>query len=239
MNITIDVGNTFIKAAVFDNDILIKKETFSILSDLQFFLKNHPVENLIVSSVKGNADDIMTAASVNGKKIFLTNHLPLPILNKYSTPSTLGVDRIAAACGALQLFPKQNTLIIDTGTCINYEFVNNKGEYLGGAISPGVKMRFEAMHHFTVKLPAAEPISSPHLTGDNTLSCLQSGVMNGILEEIKGCINRYQTKYPGVRVILCGGDAHFFENHLNPTIFVAPELVLMGLNSILLYNVTS
>ena len=125
------------------------------------------------------------------------------------------------------------------GTCINYEYVNEAGEYLGGAISPGVMMRFKAMHHFTARLPLAAPLDTSLLTGASTVSGLQSGVMNGILEEIKGVILRYRNLTPGVRVILCGGDTHFFENYLKPSIFVAPDLVLMGLNSILLHNVTA
>lgn len=239
MNIVVDIGNTSIKAGSFEKASMNKKETFSSVPELQSFLANQSIENLIVSSVKIDGNDLLPGITVTGKKLFLSTALPLPIVNKYATPSTLGVDRIAAACGALQLFPGENCLIIDAGTCINYEFINNKGEYLGGAISPGVRMRFDAMHHFTAKLPVAEALPDVPLTGDSTIACLQSGVMNGVLEEIKGFMDRYQTGYPGVRVILCGGDAHFFENHLNPSIFVAPDLVLMGLNSILLYNVTS
>ena len=108
---------------------------------------------------------------------------------------------------------------------------------MGGAISPGVHMRFKAMHQQTARLPQTTATESPTLTGNSTVNCLQSGVMNGVLEEIRGIINRYSTESPGIRVILCGGDAHFFENHLNPSIFVAPDLVLIGLNHILLHNV--
>jgi len=176
-------------------------------------------------------------ATIAGKKIVLGPNLPIPIFNRYATPGTLGVDRLAAACGAWALFPNQDCLVVDIGTCINYEFISKTGEYHGGAISPGVVMRFESMHRLTAKLPNATPIESAPLIGSDTIQCLQSGVMNGVLEEIKGTIHRYNIEYPGIRVILCGGDAHFFENHLKPSIFVAPELVLMGLNSILLHNV--
>ncbi|NOT74703.1 MAG: type III pantothenate kinase [Cyclobacteriaceae bacterium] len=239
MNIAIDIGNTSIKAGVFDQSFLLKKHTVTGLSELYSLLNEIQPENLIVSSVRNNGEEVLADHSINGAKLILNSKLSLPILNHYDTPETLGVDRIAAACGANMMFPKQNVLVIDAGTCINYEFINNKGEYKGGAISPGVQMRFEAMHHFTAKLPNATPTQNFPLTGSNTLTSLQSGVMNGVLEEIKGTIARYQSEYHDLRVILCGGDAHFFENHLNPTIFVAPDLVLMGLNSILLYNVTS
>jgi type III pantothenate kinase len=239
MNLVVDIGNSLIKAGIFEKESLLKREVFNSPSELQNFLKHTTPENLIISSVIQDPESIISSIPVTHQKFILSPALPLPIVNKYATPATLGVDRIAAACGARSMFPQHNCLIIDIGTCINYEFLNESGEYLGGAISPGVTMRFEAMHHFTAKLPLAKALDSAPITGNSTISCLQSGVMNGILEEIKGTIGRYEIEYPGVRVILCGGDAHFFENHLNPSIFVAPELVLVGLNSILLYNVTS
>ncbi len=239
MNIAIDSGNTTIKAGFFEGALLKEKFVFSSADELSSLLKKTSIENLIASSVTESIESAIASLHVNGKKIFLTPELFLPIRNLYATPATLGVDRIAAACGAWLLYPDQASLVIDMGTCINYEFVNEKGEYLGGAISPGVRMRFASMHQFTVKLPTAEPGEVPSLIGKSTLECLQSGVMNGIFEEIKGMINRYQQEHPLIKVILCGGDAHFFEKHLNPSIFVAPELVLVGLNSILLNNVKS
>jgi type III pantothenate kinase len=239
MNLVIDVGNTSIKTGLFEKGALKEKKSFEATANLDSYLRQTIVDNLLVSSVTGNAEAIIRQVTARGKKLSLHTTLPLPIINRYATPQTLGLDRLAAACGAWILFANQPSLVIDIGTCINYEFVNDKGEYMGGSISPGVKMRFEAMHHFTAKLPLAAPALTTLLTGDGTTTCLQSGVMNGILEEIKGIMVRYEIEYPGLRVILCGGDVHFFENHLNPSIFVAPELVLMGLNSILSHNVTS
>lgn len=235
----VDVGNTFTKVGIFEKDSLKKKKVFDAVGPLQNFLHHTPVENTIISSVKINGEDLASWSQASKLKIVFHSGTPLPIQNQYRTPHTLGVDRIAAACGAWLLFPAQDCLVIDIGTCINYEFINKKGEYLGGAISPGVRMRFEAMHYFTAKLPVAPVIETAPLTGDHTESCLQSGVMNGMLEEIKGIIQRYRFQNPDIRVILCGGDIHFFENHLKPSIFVAPDLVLMGLNSILLHNVIS
>ena len=239
MNIAIDSGNTNIKVGLFEGEHLTKKFIFSTIDQLSAFLEGKSAENMIVSSVSEGLESIIAFSRVSGKKINLTSKLFPPIRNLYATPETLGVDRIAAACGAWQLYPDQASLVIDIGTCINYEFVNQQGEYLGGAISPGVRMRFASMHQFTAKLPIVEPHAAPRLTGESTVGSLQSGVMNGILEEIKGMINRYQEEHPLLKVILCGGDAHFFEKHLNTSIFVAPELVLMGLNSILLNNVKS
>lgn len=236
MNMVVDAGNTFTKVGIFEGDLLKKKEEFGDDGDLRNFLQNTSVENLIISSVTGKEAEIRSWSRAS-HIITLRHTTPLPVKNRYATPATLGVDRIAAACGAWLLYPKEDSLVIDLGTCINYEFINSRGEYMGGAISPGVKMRFEAMHQFTEKLPVGSGVSLAPLTGQDTLGCLQSGVMNGIVEEINGIIRRYQIEYPGLRVILCGGDVHFFENHLKPSIFVAPELVLSGLNSILLHNV--
>ena len=234
-NIAIDLGNSRIKAGVFESASLIKSYTFSNPDEL-FHLVKQPHENLIVSSVKGDVDSILNISVATNKKIELKSNTPLPIKIQYTTPLTLGVDRIADACGAIQLFPNQNNLIIDLGTCINYEFIDSDNNYWGGAISPGVNMRFKSMNTFTVQLPLVEAIGYPELIGNSTISCLQSGVMNGILEEMKGIISRLKSKYPELRVILTGGDYRFFENQLKDSIFAAPELVLVGLNRILIHN---
>jgi type III pantothenate kinase len=237
MNIVIDAGNTFTKIGIFENDILKAKEVFKRDEGVDAFLGKTPVEHILVSSVIPGAPQLLSWSMATGKRFILKAGLPLPIANDYATPETLGVDRLAAACGAHFLFPNQDCLVIDAGTCINYEFINKEGHYIGGAISPGIRMRFESMHDHTAKLPLAPVVKLPPLVGQSTIQCLQSGVMNGILEELKGTISRYSAQYPDARVILCGGDAHFFENDLNPSIFVAPDLVLIGLNSILLHNV--
>ena len=237
MNMVIDSGNSFVKIGIFESDSLKEKRVLAQGNDVKIFLQSTPVKHVLLSSVATDAEQLVSSSIANGQKIILNALVPLPISNKYASPETLGSDRLAAACGAWSLFPKQDSLVIDVGTCINYEFVSSDGTYHGGAISPGVRMRFDSMHKLTAKLPAATPVAPAPLTGNTTVSCLQSGVMNGMLEEIKGIISRYTNDYPGIRVILCGGDAHFFEKDLKPSIFVAPDLVLMGLNSILLHNV--
>lgn len=233
----IDSGNSFVKIGIFEKDSLKEKRVLGQGNEVKIFLQNTPAQHILLSSVATDVEQLVSLSKASGQKIILHPRLPLPISNKYASPETLGSDRLAAACGAWKLFPNQDSLVIDVGTCINYEFVSSDGAYHGGAISPGVRMRFDSMHKLTAKLPAVTPVTPAPLTGDTTVSCLQSGVMNGMLEEIKGIISRYTNDYPGIRVILCGGDAHFFENDLKPSIFVAPDLVLMGLNSILLHNV--
>jgi len=237
MNLVIDSGNTRFKVGIFVGDLLIQKEFFTQPQELKKFLTENFFENILVSSVNYNAIEILSWSTCSGKKIILTADLQLPIKLAYSTPQTLGVDRIAAACGAQHQFPKQDCLVIDAGTCINYEFLDRDENYRGGGISPGIAMRFEAMHTFTSKLPLVKSIPEANLIGDSTETCMQSGVLNGVIAEVNGIIDQYKLMYPDIRVILCGGDHSFFENRLKHPIFVAPDLVFNGLNRILLYHV--
>jgi type III pantothenate kinase len=235
-NLVIDVGNSRIKAAFFDGVVLKEKFLLNEVKELDQFLAQ-PHDNIIVSSVTTDTSTILLASVAAGKKVQLTSSTLVPVQVQYATPQSLGVDRLAAACGALQLFPAEPCLVIDAGTCINYEVVDEKGVYWGGIISPGVTMRFKAMHTFTARLPLIEAVGEAPLVGSSTQTCMQSGVMNGILEEMRGIMARMRQKYPSLRVILCGGDAPLFENQLKPSIFAAPELVLLGLNRILNHNV--
>jgi len=87
-------------------------------------------------------------------KILVLNHkTKMPFINKYMTPSTLGVDRLALMAGAVNQFPKENVLVIDAGSCITYDFVNTRSEYFGGSISPGIEMRYKSVNSFTANLP--------------------------------------------------------------------------------------
>lgn len=235
-NLVIDLGNSLIKVGIFVSFKQIQTLTFKNEVELAPILTS-PHDNIIASSVRGDTTPILEKSKA-ALKINLKPNTALPINIKYSTPQTLGVDRIADACGAIQLFPNQDTLVIDLGTCINYEFVDRNHNYLGGLISPGVNMRFKSMNTFTAQLPLVEAIGNAKLIGDSTASCLQSGVMNGVLEEMNGIISKMKINYPQLRVILTGGDYRFFENQMKDSIFAAPELVLTGLNRILIHNVS-
>lgn len=236
MNLVVDSGNTRFKVGVFDGSDLVLKEHFVHPEELKEFMIKNSFAHVLVSSVNHDPQEILTWSSTQGKKIVLTSSLKFPIVVSYATPDTLGVDRIAAACGAFELFPEQDCLVIDVGTCINYEFISRNKTYQGGGISPGIAMRFEALHTFTARLPFIKQKNKTKLIGDSTESCMQSGVMNGVIAEVNGIMEEYMTLFPGVRVILCGGDHSFFEKRLKHPIFVAPDLVLSGLNSILRYH---
>ncbi len=237
MNLVIDYGNSSAKIGIFNHQNLVEKHTFRSLDEVRNFIQNVAFENSIVSTVKEDADLISSWAHKARKKFILGKALPLPVNVLYATPETLGMDRLAAVCGARQLFPGVNCLVIDAGTCITFDFIDKEGNYYGGSISPGLNMRFQAVHTLTAKLPLVSPKKNVKLIGASTETCIQSGVINGLLAEMEGFIRQYNEKFEGLNVILCGGDAGFFENQLKASIFASPELVLIGLNSILIYNV--
>ncbi len=235
MNLVIDSGNTRFKVATFTGAKLEEKYSFLSKEELKDYLKHHIFNHAIASSVSLDGNEIASWIKASNK-FLLTHLLPLPIQIKYKTPETLGVDRIAAACGAIDIFPSKDSLVIDSGTCITYDFVDRMKNYKGGAISPGIEMRFEALHTFTERLPLVTKVGDSQLTGNSTETSIRSGVLNGVIAEMDGIINNYKELYPDLGVVLCGGDSLFFENKLKPTIFAAPDLVLSGLNRILLHN---
>lgn len=240
MNLTIDIGNTRIKLGIYDGGQLVERQTWEEweLEKLIFLTTNQNVQNVILSNV-GRAvpaaiEDFLVH---NFFFIRLDTQTPLPIQNAYKTPETLGKDRIAAVVGAFDMFPNQNCLAIDAGTCITYEFLTKEGIYLGGNIAPGLEMRFKAMHHFTSKLPLVKSGETENLIGYSTQSAMQNGVQWGIILEMEGIIDWCRSEWGEINVILTGGDANFFVKSLKSQIFVNPNLVLQGLNKILNHNV--
>jgi type III pantothenate kinase len=236
--IAIDVGNTRTKYAVFAGSKLIATGELKKPDDFAKILTDYKIRKAIISSVRC-LDRELEQLSVLYKVIELTSATPVPIINKYGTPQTLGMDRLAAVTGACALYPKQNTLVIDAGTCITMDFIDCDHTYYGGSISPGLAMRFKAMHTFTGKLPLVDQTNTDNMSliGHNTIACLQSGVFNGTVAEVGGLIVEYKKQFPDLRTLVCGGDAPFFEKNLKARIFVEPNLVLIGLNHILNYNV--
>ena len=169
--------------------------------------------------------------------VFYLNHeTKIPFLNKYATPETLGVDRIALISAAAKQYPQQNVLVIDAGTCITYDFLSAENEYLGGAISPGIAMRYKSLHTFTEKLPLLDANNPKILTGNSTTASIHSGVVNGVLYEIDGIISEYRKNYNNLTVILTGGDTHFLRDSIKNDIFANSNFLLEGLNHILEYN---
>jgi len=239
MNLVIDVGNTRIKIAVFKGLELLHNETFTSKLFLEITLniiEKYQCKNAIISSV-GNQKKIeiqKIKAKIN--LVELNSETKVPFKNNYSTPKTLGVDRIALMSSAIENFPDENVLVIDAGTCITYDFINDSSCYLGGAISPGIKMRYKSLNYFTEKLPLLEYDGQEKLIGDSTETCIHSGVINGVINEIDSAINSYKEKNRLLTVVLTGGDVKFLSNKLKNGIFANPNFLLEGLNTILTYN---
>lgn len=242
MHLIIDRGNTRTKIALFgegeDYDVMIIEElTAGKLCAVLDNLGDKVVTHGIFASVVQDNDEVINCLEARMGLIRLTESCPLPVKNLYSSPETLGHDRIAAAVAASGIFPGSDVLSIDAGTCITYDFINSGKEYLGGGIAPGLSMRFKALHTFTSKLPLVSLDSGVGLIGDSTANSIRSGVFNGIVAEIDGITDRYFAEYPGLKIILTGGDANYFDKKLKNDIFAVPNLVLLGLKDILLYNV--
>lgn len=238
MNLTIDLGNTYAKTGLFEEGKLIKTKNNLTFQALIQYVNTLKPANIIISSVSYSEEQLIQNFRYSCTNLFfLKNNTPVPIIKLYDTPDTLGADRIAAAIGARVIFPENNAMIIDLGTCITYDLVDTKEQFHGGIISPGVRMRFTAMNTFTKRLPLLEPEEAPSILGKSTKHAMQSGVMNGITAEINGFIEEYHKLLTKINVILCGGDATFFANRIKYPNFVIPELVLIGLNRILEYNV--
>lgn len=240
MNLTIDIGNSRTKIGLFEAGQL--KQMWSWESwraeELIALATNHRVKNIILSSVAGVLPgEVEEAFSKDYFYLSLNNSTPLPFNNHYRTPETLGKDRLAAVAGALSLFPGQHCLVIDAGTCITFELLTGNGDYLGGNISPGVNMRLKAMHAFTARLPELASGNTENWLGYSTESAMRNGAQWGTVFEIEGFIAQCKTLYYPIHVILTGGDADFLAKMLKSQIFVRSELVLLGLNKILEYNV--
>jgi type III pantothenate kinase len=234
-----DFGNTLMKLAVFEGKRLAELGTFAngdTGGAQAFILGRRPFENIILSSVTDVENDLMDLLRTAGPLTTLTHETPVPLRNLYETPETLGHDRLAAAVGARAMFYGENVLSIDAGTCITYDFVTASGDYLGGGISPGIRMRFRAMNTFTGKLPLVEPDDFERTIGRNTRESILSGVINGVIQEIRGITALYISEFGEIRMVLTGGDHEFLHNKLKINIFAAPNLVLLGLNEILDYH---
>lgn len=235
-HLALDFGNTCIKAASFSGTKMQEIRYFNSISELlkeDKFILGH--SHVIVGSVTGEHRQFLDKYVRLLPVSLFTHNTAIPLKNMYQSGATLGSDRLAASIGALGLYPNTDVLCIDCGTCIKYNFVNAKNEYLGGAISPGIQMRFKALNSFTSKLPLVQKDENyDKLIGQNTNESILSGVLIGALKEVNGMIEEYQQNYPHIKIVITGGDGNFFSKHLKKnSIFTHPNLVLEGLNHIL------
>lgn len=243
ITLSVDVGNTRTKVGVFQNSQLINVDIYST-QQLLSIPENYEYEFAIISSVSHLP--VFVSQAFGKKKLFILNYqTPLPFVNAYQSPKTLGTDRIAAIAGAFSLYPQKNVLVIDAGSCITYDFIDATSRYQGGSISPGLQMRLRAMHTFTAKLPLVtintfeKDIDQIPLTGTSTETALLSGAFKGTVAEIIQMIRMYSDKFADLHSILCGGDAALLAHEVQNNLKIIPDLVLIGLNNILHFTLNS
>jgi type III pantothenate kinase len=241
MNLIFDVGNTATKMALYDGfekitSFRTKQYSCEKLQEI-FSVYMDRIDRVIVSTVRNTPEYIIDMATLGIPYVHvLSHHTKLPFNNHYETPETLGPDRIAAIAGAFHLYPGRNVLVIDAGTAVTYDYLAGK-TYNGGNISPGISMRFKALHRFTGKLPLGSTLEKYSSPGINTLDAITAGVTDGLIYEINEYIRLFEEKNIDAMVLLTGGDSGYLKDRIGYKVNYQPDLVLTGLNYILEYNV--
>ncbi len=239
-NLCIDVGNSRTKFALFKGNELSHVAGIANheLDKNNTLFNEYDLKGVIISSVNKKAEDSLQLNQYKLPLLKLNPSTPIPISLEYESVDTLGKDRIAAVVGAQPLFKGHNILVIDAGTCVTYDLLTSQKVYLGGAISPGIQMRLKAMNQYTDQLPFINwiAVDKPKTIGNTTISSMLSGAVNGLISEINGIILDYKKQFPELKIVLTGGDTNFFEKALKKGIFADQNLVLKGLNEILIYN---
>ena len=238
MNLAIDIGNTNSKYGFFEGEALKESGVLEGLEALGRFLaaRSQDFDQAIVCSVNYSWEELKAYSPPGCPVTYLDLNTPVPLKLSYDTPETLGMDRLAAAIGAHFEFLGQAVMVIDIGTCITYDFVNEQGVFEGGVISPGMELRYKAMHNYTARLPLLSDTTADRLIGKSTREAMRSGVINGIAGEIDYMISQFMLKSPDLKVIITGGGAKAFESKIKADIFVALKIVLVGLNRVLEKN---
>ena len=240
MNLIIDIGNTATKLAVFQLDKILEAQavpTKGMVSEVEKILEKHPeiIQGVLSSVIFLEPSAINSLLKLLPIKV-LESSFRMPFNNCYETPLSLGVDRLALMAAAVKHHPKTNVLVIDAGSCITYDFIDAEQNYLGGAISPGLQMRYKSLKAFTSNLPLLDKITPNQRIGNSTEASIHSGVVHGVAHEIEGTIEDYQNKYSDLTVILTGGDADFLCKQFKISIFANSIFLLEGLNFLLEFN---
>lgn len=237
MKLIIDIGNTNSKLALFKRKKLVKEFIGKnlIFEKVQEFTKSFMIRSSIISSVVEFNNEHQNIIQ-HYDSIILSSETPLPIKLIYENPETLGTDRIAVLVASVLEFPNQDILVFDIGTCLTFDYITAEATHLGGRISPGIQMRFDALHYFTDKLPRIVNSEDMPKIGIDTKSSIISGVQQGLIAEIESIITYYKKENPKINVMITGGDSIFLQRELKSSIFVDPFLLFKGLNEILDYN---
>lgn len=240
MNLAIDIGNTLSKVALFDGGQIIetvRTEHLSVEFLADLFRRNKKINKAILSAVADVPEDVDAFIGKKVKQYVRLNYrTKIPLKNRYASPRTLGLDRLAAAVGAAAIYPDSNILVVDLGTAITVDVVTRTGDFLGGNITLGAEGRFRALHEYTARLPLLSLPDEVSTFGNDTVSAIQSGVVTGIVYELQGYITSAEAMYPELKIIFTGGNANYFAKRLKNAIFATCDLVVFGLNTILEYN---
>lgn len=233
MFLAIDIGNTRTKVAVYEKDKAVQHFIFPIedlASELSKLISKQAGRiSFSLSNVGRLNDELVQWLKENGHLTLINASSPTPFRNHYTTPKTLGADRVVLAAGATLKYPEQNRLVIDAGTCITYDFISSEDVYYGGAIAPGLQLRFKSLNDYTSRLPLLQISYGYSLIGDSTESSILSGVINGVLYEINGFIASYKEQFGTLTVILTGGDSIFLAERLKNSIFAQPNFLTESL----------
>ncbi len=237
MNLVVDIGNTRVKFACFEEDKILKQVVDSASSeDLPLEIQDLSIDRAIVS-VSGiiSPKFIRSLEQCVEDVLIMDSQTPIPIALQSSTPDTVGLDRKAACVGASVVFPGKNCLVFDAGTALTIDLLSAEKGMIGGNISPGLNLRFNSLHTFTARLPLLQSNEINSLFGNSTKESILSGVQQGILFEVEAYINEAIKEFPDICPVFTGGDAQFFVKNLKSSIFAEPDLVVIGLNRILKY----
>ena len=239
MNLVIDIGNTAVKVYLFKNNEIIKREVLSENALIQYLklIAIDDIRNIICSSVTKSYKDQLSKIFKNSNYFdFSDNNLKIPFTNNYETKKSLGQDRIGLISSAVLKFQDQNSLVIDMGTCITYDFIDSQNTYHGGAISPGIRMRYSSFSNYTSNLPLLKFQDITKIIGANTEESLHIGINNGIVGEINQYINSLKKSYSEFNVIITGGDSIFLLNKIKNAIFADQDFLASGLKYIIKLN---
>ena len=239
MNLIVDIGNSMIKMAVVDRGQVLCMERYASVQEVdssELFDRYQGLKRAIVASTGMPTAEVAAVLSRRGLDVLEMNaQTPVPIGNDYLTPKSLGVDRLAAAVGAMEISEGRDCLIVDFGTAITIDLVQG-GVFKGGNISPGLELRFKALHDYTARLPKCQATDEKLTVGRSTQQAIEQGIMQGVTNEIEGYISKFYADNVNLLIIFTGGDAKYFVKRIKNTIFAKYDLVVCGLNRILEYN---